>query len=124
MPTPLARSTLDPGLARSLLRAPDEQGLLEQPGRLPAMTSQPPVGLRRLRELRVRRRIERQIAPLGVRLLAVLVSATMAIGFLAALLAAGAGGLRIWRRLRPPQAPLPMITSTGPVRGWGAARPI
>ena len=67
------------------------------------MTSQPPVGLRRLRELRVRRRIERQIAPLGVRLLAVLVSATMAIGFLAALLAAGAGGLRIWRRLRPPQ---------------------
>jgi hypothetical protein len=66
---------------------------------------QPAVGLRRVKERRVRRRLEQQIAPLRVRLLAVLISAILAIAFVAALIGVSAGGLRIWRRLRPPQAP-------------------
>jgi hypothetical protein len=69
------------------------------------VVSQPAVGLRRVKERLVRRRIERQIAPLRVRLLAVLISAIFAIAFVAALIGVSAGGLRIWRRLRPPPTP-------------------
>jgi hypothetical protein len=76
-----------------------------QRGRLPVMTWQPAAGPRRVKERRARRRVEQEIAPLRVRMLAVLISAIFAIAFVAALIGVSAGGLRIWRRLRPPQPP-------------------
>jgi hypothetical protein len=64
------------------------------------------VVLPRARGLLARRNVQRQIAPLRIRLLALPISAVMAIAMFAALIAAGTGALAIWRRVRSERAEL------------------